>query len=70
VSGSWAANLIAPVAPARLLMCYADDIHELTKTLDLRPTDTGMNVALVQPFDDVVMDRTSERDGLRVAALA
>lgn len=29
-----------------------------------------MNVALVQPFDDVVMNRTSERDGLKVAALS
>jgi hypothetical protein len=27
-----------------------------------------MNVASALPFDDVVMDRTSERDGLRIAA--
>jgi hypothetical protein len=32
VSGTWAANLYAPVAPARLLLCYADDVQKLAKT--------------------------------------
>ncbi len=68
VTGSWAANLLAPVAPARLLLCYADDVDRLAKKLDLRAADAGMNVALVQPFDDIVMDRTSDRDGLKIAA--
>ena len=68
VTGSWAANLLAPVAPARLLLCYADDVDRLAKKLDLRAADAGMNVALVRPFDDIVMDQTSDRDGLKIAA--
>ena len=68
VSGSWAANLLAPVAPARLLLCYADDVSALAKRLDLRQVDAGMNVVLAQPFDPVVAERTSKRDGLTVAA--
>jgi hypothetical protein len=69
VTGSWAANLFAPVAPARLLLCYADDVQKLAKKLELRQVDAGMNVALVRPFDRVVTERTSQRDGLTVAAL-
>jgi predicted nucleotidyltransferase len=68
VSGSWAANLLAPVAPARLLLCYADDVSALAKRLDLRQVDAGMNVVLAQPFDPVVAERTSKRDGLTIAA--
>jgi hypothetical protein len=69
VSGSCAANLFAPVAPARLLLCYADDVPKLANTLDLRQVESGMNVALVRPFDPIVTERTSRRDGLTVAAL-
>lgn len=69
VSGSWAANLIAPVAPARLLLCYADDTQKLAPKLDLRQADAGMNVALVRPFDQVATVRTSQRGGLTIAAL-
>jgi hypothetical protein len=70
VSGSWAANLLAPIAPARLLLCYSDDVPKLAKKLDLRQADAGMNVALAQPFDPVVAERTSQRDGLTIAAPA
>jgi len=70
VSGSWAANLFAPVAPARLLLCYADDVKKLANILDVRPADAGMNVALVRPLDQVVTDRASQRDGLTIAALS
>jgi hypothetical protein len=68
VTGSWAANLLAPVAPARLLLCYADDASALAKRLDLRQVDAGMNVVLAQPFDPVVMERTSKLNGLTIAA--
>lgn len=70
VSGAWAATLYAPVAPARLLLCYADDVQKLAKALDLRQVETGMNVVLARPFDDVVSERTAERDGVSVAALS
>jgi hypothetical protein len=68
VSGSWAANLVAPVAPARLLLCYSDDVPALAKRLDLREAEAGMNVVLARPFDPVVTERTSKRDGLTIAA--
>jgi hypothetical protein len=68
VSGSWAANLFAPVAPARLLLCFADDVPALAQRLDLRQVEAGMNVILAQPFDPVVAERASKRDGLMIAA--
>jgi hypothetical protein len=70
VSGSWAATQFAPVAPARLLLCYTDDAEGMTRELDLRPTDAGANVALVTPFDPVVYERTSPTKGITVAALS
>jgi hypothetical protein len=68
VSGSWAANLLAPIAPARLLLCFADDVAALAKRLDLRQVDAGMNVVLAQPFDPVIAERTTKREGLVIAA--
>jgi hypothetical protein len=68
LSASWAANLLAPVAPARLLLCFADDVPTLAKRLDLRQVEVGMNVILAQPFDRVVAERASKRDGLTIAA--
>jgi hypothetical protein len=69
VSGSWAATQFAPVAPPRLLLCYADDISHLAQSLDVRPSDAaGSNVALVTPFDPVVYERTSQQKGTTVVA--
>lgn len=70
VSGSWAANLFAPVAPARLLLCYAHDVPTLAKSLELRHVDAGMNVALARPFDPIVTERTLTRDDLTIAAVS
>jgi hypothetical protein len=68
VSGSWAANLLAPIAPARLLLCFTDDVPALAKRLDVREVEAGMNVILAQPFDPVVAERTTTHDGLMIAA--
>jgi hypothetical protein len=70
VSGSWAAAQYAPIAPPRLVLCYTDSPSDLAARLDLRPTDVGANVALVEPFDDVVFDRTTKRNGITVARLS
>jgi hypothetical protein len=70
VTGSWAANQIAPVAPARLLLVYVDRLPAAETELDLRPTEAGANVALLTPFDDVVFDRTSDQGGITIAALS
>lgn len=68
VSGSWGAGQFAPVAPARLLVCYGDQIPSLAEALDVRPADAGSNVMLVTPFDHVVYEHTLERQGITVAA--
>jgi hypothetical protein len=58
VTGSLAANRLAPVAPARLAMVYLDDPDEAANDLNLTATDAGANVMLLAPFDDIVFERT------------
>jgi hypothetical protein len=68
ISGSWAAAQYAPVSATRLILCYSDDTEELARVLDVRPTESGANVALAVPFDSVVYERTATRDGVNVTA--
>ena len=68
VTSSLAAQRFAPVAPARMAVLYVDDATSTAETLDLRSTDAGANVLLVEPFDEVVFERTVKRNGLTVAA--
>lgn len=70
VTGSWAAAEVAPVAPPRLLTLYVEGPRDVERTLDLRPADSGANVALLAPFDDVVFARTTARGGITLAALS
>jgi hypothetical protein len=68
VTGSLAANRLAPVAPARLAMVYLDDADEAASTLGLTATDTGANVMLLVPFDEVVFDRTRTDESVTYVA--
>jgi hypothetical protein len=68
LTGSIAANRIAPIAPARLAMLYVDDIESAATALKLRPTETGANVMLLAPSDDVVFERTWKDGGLTLVA--
>lgn len=68
ITGSLAANRIAPIAPARLAMLYVDDVDRAASRLGLRPTEAGTNVMLLTPFDDVVFERTWIDQGLTLAA--
>lgn len=70
VTGSWVAAQVAPVAPPRLLLVYADKSAAIEKQLDLRPADAGANVALLTPFDDVVYERTTKKNGITSVALS
>jgi len=54
VTGSLASR---DIAPPRLAMIYVDDAKRAAQTLDLVPTETGANVWLLEPFDDVVFER-------------
>ena len=67
-TGAFAAQYFDPVAPARAAALYVTDAVVAMKSLDLRETDTGANVVLLEPFDPVVFERTVERDGLRCVA--
>ena len=63
VTGSFAAGRLAPVAAPALLAVYADDLKAVVSSLGMIPADQGANVALLQPFDPVVWERTSVVDG-------
>jgi hypothetical protein len=68
VTGSLAAQRIAPVAPARMASIYVDDAPRAADRLKLKPAEAGANVVLVEPFDEVVFERTKTRDGLVTVA--
>lgn len=70
VTGSLAAERVAPYAPARLATVYVLDIADAAAALALRPAETGANVALAAGTYDVVFERIDEVDGLRFAALS
>jgi len=68
VTGALAAQRFAPIAPARQAAVYAEDTLQVADGLNLRPADAGANVVLAEPFDPVVFDRSTLRDGVRVVA--
>lgn len=70
LTGAAAAQHFAPIAPSRQVALYVDDVERSAKRMRLRPADAGANVVLAEPFDSVVFDRTTARNGLRVVAAA
>lgn len=70
VTGSVAASLIAPVAPARLFAIYVDDASVAAMTLGLREVESGANVLLLEAFDQVAFERAWSRDGIVCSALS
>ena len=67
-TGALAAQRFDPIAPARLATIYVTDPNQAIDRLELRETEAGANVVLLEPLDPVVFDRTVERDGLRCVA--
>ena len=67
-TGAFAAQRYAPIAPARQAAIYVEDIARAAERLRLRPAEAGANVALVEPYDPVVFDRATVRDGLQIVA--
>jgi hypothetical protein len=65
---SLGAQRFAPIAPTRLAAVYVEDITRSAERLGLRPAETGANVALAEPFDPVVFERTVTREGLTIVA--
>jgi hypothetical protein len=68
LTGSLAAGSFSAVAPARIGMLYVDDVETAVRQLDLREVDSGTNVLIAEPFDPVVFDRATRRDGLILAS--
>ncbi len=67
-TGAFAAQRFNPIAPARTATLYVDDVTRTVDLLGLRETEAGANVVLLEPFDPVVFERASIRDGLRCVA--
>lgn len=67
VTGSLAANRLAPFAEPRLVSLYADDPLAAASSLGLRPAETGSNVLIVRPFDAVAVERVERADGVAYA---
>jgi hypothetical protein len=68
LTGSLAAQRLAPYAPSRLAMIYVDDSSQAAAQLKLRPVDSGANVLLAAGDYDVVFDRRLEVNNLSFAA--
>lgn len=68
LTGSLAAERLAPYAPPRLAMLYMDNPADAVDKLGLRAVDTGANVLVAGTDYDVVFDRTVEAGGLRFVA--
>ena len=67
-TGAFAAQRFDPIAPARLAAIYTTDAIEFIDHMDLRETEAGANVLILEPFDPVVFDRVVDPDGLRCVA--
>jgi hypothetical protein len=68
ITGSLAAERYAPYAEARLGAIYVDNIDAAAMQLNIRETQTGANLVLAEPFDDVVYQRAVLEDGIAYTA--
>jgi hypothetical protein len=68
VTGAAAAQRFAPIAPARQIAVYVEDIDRAADRLRLRPADAGANAVLAEPFDPVVFERATTRDRIHLVA--
>jgi hypothetical protein len=68
ISGSLAAQRLAPYADARLALVYTGDADALTKELGARPVPSRPNVLIVEPADELPYMRARSDEGLRLAA--
>ena len=69
VTGSFAANAVAPFADPRLLAIYSPDPRALAEALGVRPAAGQTNVWIVRPPDELPLRRSWEQDRITYAAL-
>jgi len=70
VTGSIAANRIAPYAPPAVGMLYTREPKAVMEALELREAQAGTNVLLLSPFDDVIFERAEPRGNIVCVALS
>jgi hypothetical protein len=71
ITGGLAASwMSSATAPPRAAAIFVENIPRTSEAMDLRRAETGSNVMLIEPFDDVVFERTWEHDGIRSVALS
>lgn len=70
LTGSLAVPSAASTAPGRLASCYVDVAERAGDELDLRPATSGANVLLLEPFDEVIWERTRDESGLKTVAIS
>ncbi len=68
ITGSFAAARLAPVAAPTLLVIYTTSPRDLAQELELLPAETGADVVLVRPDNEVVFARAVRDGGLSWAA--
>ena len=68
ITSSLAADWFSPIAPAQIATIFVENSGDFANEIGLRQVDTGANVALIEPFDKVVFERTMQFEELLVAA--
>jgi hypothetical protein len=68
ITGSVAANRIAPYAESKTLSMFVENIDEMAERLALRESPSGTNVVLAVPYDPVAFERSIQADELCFAA--
>ena len=68
ITGSFAAIRFEQIAAPTLLAVFTTNSEQVIEELRLIPSDSGSNVLLLQPFDDVVFERSVLDDGIRYVA--
>jgi hypothetical protein len=68
VTGSLATQPLGAIAPPRLAALYVPNSAQAAEHLHLHRVDHGANVLLVEPFDPVVFERTTQVDRIVYAA--
>lgn len=69
-TGNFAASMVRFIAPAAFAMLYVSDLDEAQDVLELNPVDEGSNVILIEPKDDFVFDRSTNKNGVNLAAFS
>jgi hypothetical protein len=68
VTGSFGAVELAPVAAPALLTVYVSAPDLVARELGLLPAEQGVDVVLLSPYDEVVWDRMTNRNGISIVA--